>query len=186
SDLLNQEQTWDQILQPTEWSVKCVYGLVYGLVVSSISRRPPALAADEGELPRSYLRNVLLGEPGDAFQCGLQLAVKFSHLRVHLRVAAIGKALARDNSTGPGLATSFGPCGPSIVNATEAPCSNWVFRPSRAVAPPRLLDPRTATKPSFSAVRAMYSPSKLRLTITAIPAFLHNHAPANTARCQKE
>jgi hypothetical protein len=58
--------------------------------------------------------------------------------------------------------------------------------PSNAGAPPRLLDPRTATKPNFSMVRAMYSPSKLRLTITAIPVFLQNHAPAKTARCQKE
>jgi hypothetical protein len=32
----------------------------------------------------------------------------------------------------------------------------------------------------------MYSPSKLRLTITAIPVFLHSHALAKTARCQNE
>src|SRR5258708_30057686 len=98
----------------------------------------------------------------------------------------MGNAVARESSTGPGLATYFGPRGPSIVKATGAPCSNWLFKASRGVAPPRLLDPRTAMKPSFSMIRAIYSPSKLRLTITAIPAFRHNHAPAKTARCQKE
>src|SRR5208283_2113907 len=98
----------------------------------------------------------------------------------------MGRELVRASSTGPGLATYFGPRGPSIVKATGRPFSKWLFRPSKPRAPPRLLDPRTATKPNFSIVLAMYSPSKLRLTITAMARFLHIHALAKTARCQKE
>jgi len=37
-----------------------------------------------------------------------------------------------------------------------------------------------------SMIRAMYSPSKLRLTITTMRRFLHTHEAGNTARCQKE
>src|ERR1700674_1845372 len=98
----------------------------------------------------------------------------------------MGKPLSRDSNTGPGLATYLGPRGPSMGKATDQPCSRYFLKPSSAFAPPRLLDPRTAAKPRFSIVRAIYSPSKLRLTITAIPTLRHSHAPANTARCQNE
>ena len=49
------------------------------------------------------------------------------------------------------------------------PLASTRFIPSSAPEPPRELDPRTAEKPKRSMMRAMYSPSKLRLVITAIP-----------------
>src|SRR5258708_34141848 len=40
------------------------------------------LVLDYRELRRAYFCNVLLGEPGDSFECGLQLRVILSHLRL--------------------------------------------------------------------------------------------------------
>jgi len=91
----------------------------------------------------------------------------------------------RANSTGPGFAMNLGPRGPSIVNAAICPPASTRFIPSSAPAPPRELDPRTAINPNRSMIRAMYSPSKLRLVITATPRPRKYQVAGITARCQK-
>ena len=54
-----------------------------------------------------------------------------------------------------------------MVKTTPCPCSSCWRMPINAPTAPRELDPRTAVKPSFWMMRAIYSPSKLRLVITA-------------------
>ncbi len=95
--------------------------------------------------------------------------------------------LARESSTGPGLATYFGPRGPSIVNATRLPCSNWFFRPSKPCAPPRLLGSSDRHEPEFfDGARDVFAVEAAADHDGDANAFSRATPLANTARCQKE
>jgi len=56
--------------------------------------------------------------------------------------------------------------------------------PRTPASPPRVLDPRAATKPSRSMMRVMSSPSRCRLTSTAMPSWRWSTASGSSAECQ--
>ena len=85
----------------------------------------------------------------------------------------------------PGLATIAGPFGPSAVIAQMRPSPYARSIPRSPTLPPREDDPRTATNPSRSTVRAINSPSKLRLIRIAIPSPRNRCAHSSSDRCQK-
>jgi len=82
-------------------------------------------------------------------------------LSAYVKRAPSARRWRAANNTGPGLATYFGPRGPSHCE-NDGDCLAPTDSAGRAVRwlPPRLLDPRAAAKPSLSIVRAMYSSVK--------------------------
>jgi hypothetical protein len=96
----------------------------------------------------------------------------------------MGAPVARASSTGPGFATNRGPRGPSMVNATAQPCSSSLRMPSSARTAPRLLDPRTFTKPNLRIMRPVHSPSKLSLLITLICRSRQMYVAGKMQLCQ--
>ena len=69
--------------------------------------------------------------------------------------------------TAPGFTLYTGPVGPSAVNTAGCPRSSALASASSPLPPKRVLEPRAVKKPSRSMVRAISSPSKLRLMSTA-------------------
>src|SRR5438034_3225864 len=98
----------------------------------------------------------------------------------------MGAPVARASSTGPGLATYLGPRGPSIVNATVEFCPISFRIPRRARTAPRLLEPRTFTKPNLRIMRPVHSPSKLSLLMTRICRLRQTYIAGKIQLCQKE
>ena len=68
-------------------------------------------------------------------------------------------------SMAPGWATSAGPCDPSATMAQCVPCPAAFINSLRACTPLRFRDPRADLSPSRCNSLAMYSPSRLELTI---------------------
>lgn len=96
----------------------------------------------------------------------------------------MGAPVARASRTGPGFAINCGPRGPSIVKATAQPCSSSRLILSRARTAPRLLDPRTFTKPNLRIIRPVHSPSKLSLLITLTCKLRQTYVAGKIQLCQ--
>src|SRR6478752_3369898 len=81
----------------------------------------------------------------------------------------MGRPVAFARWITPSFATWRGPLGPSGVTTTSRPDRPSLIRARSAPAPPRVLDPRTASWPNRAMIRAMISPSPCRLISTWAP-----------------